>query len=121
MMNPTKFGSLNLDIPSSSYKFLKFAFKSVKINQEKHFKYCLTAGTHGSTGPTRQRHREQGRGLTDSKLVDGEFTDGEVTGVVFPHSGSPTGTLGWPGGSPRRPCRRAWRLEGSARWWTCRL
>ena len=34
MMNPTKFGSLNLDIPSSSYEFLKFAFKYVKINQE---------------------------------------------------------------------------------------
>ena len=111
MMNPTKFGSLNLDIPSSSYKFLKFAFKSVKINQEKHFKYCLTAGTHGSTGPTRQRHREQGRGLTDSKLVDGE-----VTGVVFPHSGSPTGTLGWPGGSPEQPRRRAWWLGGGVRW-----
>ena len=31
-MNPTKFGSPNLDIPSSSYKFLKFAFKSMKIN-----------------------------------------------------------------------------------------
>ena len=35
MMNPTKFGSLNLDIPSSSYEFLKFATKSRKINKEK--------------------------------------------------------------------------------------
>ena len=34
MMNLTKFGSLNLDIPSSRYEFLKFAFKSMKINQE---------------------------------------------------------------------------------------
>jgi hypothetical protein len=27
-MNPTKFGSLNLDTPNSSYEFLKLAFKS---------------------------------------------------------------------------------------------
>ena len=37
MMNPTKFGSLNLDIPSSRYKFLKFEFISKK-NKEKHLK-----------------------------------------------------------------------------------
>ena len=30
MMNPTKFGSLNLDTPSSRYEFLKHVFKSVK-------------------------------------------------------------------------------------------
>ena len=35
MVNPIKFGSLNLDIPSSSYEFLKFATKSGKINKEK--------------------------------------------------------------------------------------
>ena len=34
MINPTKVGSLNLDIPNSRYKFLKFAFKSMKINKE---------------------------------------------------------------------------------------
>ena len=34
MMNPAKFGSPHLDTPSSRYKFLKFAFKSVKINKE---------------------------------------------------------------------------------------
>ena len=36
MMNPTKFGSLNLDIPSSRYDFWKFATKSgkkIKKNQ----------------------------------------------------------------------------------------
>jgi len=81
MMIPTKIGSLNLDIPSSSYNFLKFAFKSMKINQEKHFKYWLTAGTRRSMGPTRQRHKEQGHGLTGGKLVDDEVTDGEVSPV----------------------------------------
>ena len=30
MMNPKKFGSLNLDTPSSRYEFLKFVFKSMK-------------------------------------------------------------------------------------------
>ena len=34
MMNPTKFGSLNLDTPSSRYKYLKFATKSRIINKE---------------------------------------------------------------------------------------
>ena len=77
-MNLTKFGSPHLDTPSSRYEFLKFAFKYVKINQEKHFKNRLIAGTHESTGPTCQQHIEQGRSLTGGKLVDGE-----VTGVVF--------------------------------------
>ena len=35
MMNPTKFGSLNLDTPSFRYEFLKFATKPGKINKEK--------------------------------------------------------------------------------------
>ena len=39
IMNPTKFGSPKLDTPNSRYKILKFAFKFVKINEEKHFKY----------------------------------------------------------------------------------
>ena len=30
MRNPTKFGSLNLDTPTSRYEFLKLVFKSVK-------------------------------------------------------------------------------------------
>ena len=30
MMNPTKFGSLNLDIPSFRYEFLKYVFKYMK-------------------------------------------------------------------------------------------
>ena len=83
-MNPTKFGSPQLDIPSSSYKFLKFAYKFVKINQEKHFKYWLTAGTRGSTGPTCQRHTKQGRGLTGEKLIDSKVTGDEVGTNVFP-------------------------------------
>ena len=85
-MNSTKFGSPHLDTPSSRYNFCKFAFKSVKINQEKHFKYRSIAGTHGSMGPTRQQHTEQGRGLTGEKLTDGEVTGGSVTTDVFPNS-----------------------------------
>ena len=45
-----------------------------------------TAGTRGSTGPTRQRHTEQGHGLTGEKLADGEVTGGSVTTDVFPNS-----------------------------------
>ena len=84
MINPTKFGSAHLDTRSSRYEFLKFVTKSMKINQEKHFKYQLTTRTHGSTGPTRQRHIEQGRSLTGDKLIDGEVIGSKVTSVVFP-------------------------------------
>ena len=34
MMKPTKFGSLHLDIYSSTYEFLKHKFKSVKTNKK---------------------------------------------------------------------------------------
>ena len=58
----------------------------MKINQEKHFKNRLTAGTHGSTGPTCQQHTEQWHGLTNEKLTDSEVTGGSVTTDVFPNS-----------------------------------
>ena len=35
MRNPTKFGSLNLDTPSSRFEFYKFATISKKTNKEK--------------------------------------------------------------------------------------
>ena len=35
-----------------------------------------------------------------------------------PHSCTPTSTLGWPGGSPERPHRRAWWLGSGAQWQT---
>jgi len=82
-MNLTKFGSPHLDTPTSRYEFLKFAFKTVKTNQEKHSKYRLTTGTRGSMGPTRQRHTEQEHGLIGEKLADGEVTGDEVGINVF--------------------------------------
>ena len=85
-MNLKKFGSPHLDTPSSRYEFLEFAFKSVKINQEKHFKYQLTARTRGSMGPTHQQHTKQGHGFTGEKLIDGEVASGSVTTDVFPNS-----------------------------------
>ena len=85
-MNLTKFGSPHLDTPSSRYEILKCVTKSVKINQEKHFKYRLTARTRGSTGPMRQQHTEQGRCLTGEKLTNDEVTGGSVTTDVFLNS-----------------------------------
>ena len=41
MMNPTKFGSLNLDTPRISYEFLNFASKSRNHLQKN--KNCLNA------------------------------------------------------------------------------
>ena len=60
MMNPTKFGSLNLDIRSSSYEFLKFAAKSRKINKEK-FKTLTNSWAPRVNGPTHQRDRSRGQ------------------------------------------------------------
>jgi len=55
----------------------------MKINQEKHFKNRLTAGTRGSMRPTCQRHTEQRRGLTGEKLADGEVIGDEVGTNMF--------------------------------------
>ena len=60
MMNPTKFGSLNLDIPSSSYEFLKFATKSRKIDEEK-FKTLTDSWAPRVNRPTHQRDRSRGQ------------------------------------------------------------
>ena len=66
MMNPAKFSSPKLDTANSRYKFLKFAFKSMKINKENQISnraqqlgapgsytpLRLTAGPHSQPGPT---------------------------------------------------------------------
>ena len=52
MMNPTEFGSPHLGTPNSRYKFLKFAFKYVKINKEKHIKNPKYATYTRSSAPT---------------------------------------------------------------------
>ena len=67
-MNPTKFGSLNLDTPSSRYEFLKSEFISEK-NKEKHLKLkslrapsamhqeALAPRPRGQRDPMRHTHR----------------------------------------------------------------
>ena len=49
-MNPTKFGSLNLDTPSSRYEFLKHVFKYVKTNKKIKDTLRLTDGARGQWG-----------------------------------------------------------------------
>ena len=51
MMNPTKFGSLNLDTPSSRYEFLKLVFKSVKRNKKFKATLRLADGARGQRDP----------------------------------------------------------------------
>ena len=51
MINPTNFGSLNLDTSSSRYEFLKHVFKSVKTNKKIKESLRLTDGTRGQWGP----------------------------------------------------------------------
>ena len=53
MMNPKKFGSLNLDINNSTYEFSKFAY-ILKKNKFKSILQPLTAGTRWLVGTTRQ-------------------------------------------------------------------
>ena len=60
MMNPTKFGSLNLNTPSSRYEFLKYVFKYVKTNKKIKDTLRLTDGARGQQGPTRQRVQNRG-------------------------------------------------------------
>ena len=51
MINPTKFGPLNLDTPSFRYEFLKHVFKSMKTNKKIKELLRLTDGAHGQRGP----------------------------------------------------------------------
>ena len=51
MMNPTKFGSLNLDTPSSRYEFFKHVFKSVKTNKKIKESLTLTDGPRSQRDP----------------------------------------------------------------------
>ena len=61
MMNPTKFSSLSLDIPSSRYDFCKFATKYVNINKEKFKNPKYTTCTQ-SSAPLVQRGAPLGAG-----------------------------------------------------------
>ena len=58
MMKQTKFGSLNLDTPSSRYEFLKFVFKSMKNKKIKTTTQTDRWGPR-STGPARQQNRTE--------------------------------------------------------------
>ena len=62
MMNPTKFGSLNLDIPSSRYDFCKFATKSMNINKEnfKNPKYTTCTRSSAPTVTDKEAPRVNG-------------------------------------------------------------
>ena len=51
MMNPKKFGPLNLDTPNSRYEFLKHVFKSVKTNKEIKESLRLIDWAHDQRGP----------------------------------------------------------------------
>ena len=77
-MKPIKFGSPHLDTPNSRYEFLKFAFKSVKINPENQIQNLTDSwGPHVSD-------IEQRRGLIGEELIDGEVTGDEVGTNMFP-------------------------------------
>ena len=73
MINPEKFGSPHLDTPSSRYKFLKFATKSMKINKKNQISNwaqqlgapglvhpeALTVGARGQRDPTCHTHKNR--------------------------------------------------------------
>ena len=83
MMNPTKFDSPHLDPPSSRYKFLKHAFKSMKTNKKSITTQTdrwgpLVSRTHVSAIP------EQRRCSGQCYLADGEITGDDSDTNVFP-------------------------------------
>ena len=98
MMNPAIFGSPHLDTPRSRYKFLKFAFKYMKINKENQisnqaqqlgapspvYPEALTAGAHRSMQLHMSVRPRQGAAFNRRELVDGEVSGGTVTTVMFP-------------------------------------
>ena len=84
MMNPTKFGSPKLDNPSSRYQFLKFAFKSMKINQKNHFNSNLQLGStvngsHPSARPAQSMAFDRQELIVDKVTGDEVFTVGLPT------------------------------------------
>jgi len=84
-MNPTKFGSPKLDNPSSRYQFLKFAFKSMKINQENHFNsdWQLGPAVNGSHMLARPA---QSMAFDRQELADGEVSSKTTTSIMLPSS-----------------------------------
>ena len=93
-MNPTKFGSLNLDTTSSRYEFLNFFTKYGIINKENRISnraqmlgapglvhpLRLTAGTCWSTVPPISNTGAED-GADQRKLIDGEVS-GETPGTI---------------------------------------
>ena len=82
MMNPIKFASHNLDIPSSRYEFLKHVFKSVKTNKKNQRTDRLTDGAAMNRACSLVRPA-QGTAFDRRELADGEVSGDEVTSVVF--------------------------------------
>ena len=109
-MKPKKFGSPHLDTPSSRYEFLKFAFKSVKINLENNSKNRLTPGARMSATQNR------GAACLAKSLPTTRSPVVASPPTCSPTLPAPTGTLGSFGGAPELAHRRAWWLSGGARW-----
>ena len=108
--NPTKFGSSHLDTPSSRYKFLKFVFKSVKINTQKHFQnpkytaytwFIHPTATDSRAPQSTQPHltdtQSRARWLTGHCLSTARSPVARSPALCSPHSYAPTCTLGWLG------------------------
>jgi hypothetical protein len=93
-MNPTKFGSPNLDTPNSGSDFLKFAMESK--NQIKKNQNLLTAG------PRVLVTQRQGRHSDWQFLADGKVSsDATTTTTLY----SPSRVEGYP--------QLAWQLIGA--------
>ena len=82
MRNPTKFGSLKLDIYNSSYDFFKVCIHFRKNALELDLQ-PLTARALESTGLACHRHKAE-LGTDRPEFADGELSDDGTVSTSFP-------------------------------------
>ena len=118
MMNPTKFGSLYLDTPSSRYEFLKHAFKSMKTNKKSITTQTdrwgpLVSRTLVSTIPEQRRCSSQ-HYLTGSEIT-GDDSDTNMFSVISRTQWYPLMDR-WCTGAPSLVVMVAWWSYAVVRW-----
>ena len=114
MRNPTKFGSLNLDNPSSRYEFLKLVFKSMKINKKFKATLRLTDGVRGQRDPpvSKPEQRQHLTGDSSPTARSPAVASSRLHSLCSP---APSGAPRWTGGALEHPRRRQWRTADAAR------
>ena len=115
MRNPTKFVSLNLEISSSGYEFLKLVFKFVKINKKFKATLRLTDGVRGQRDPPVSKPEQRWR-FTGDRSPTARSLAVASPRLHSPHSPAPSGAPRWTGGALEHPRQWQWWTAVVARW-----